>query len=82
MWVLGSTCVTSILSSHLASACPNSKADQAGLRLQVPCAAQILNHLAPAQLATGDAAGFFGMLQSSLTLARSQHDLPTQVELA
>ena len=41
--------------------------------------AQILNQLAPLQLATGDVTGAGNMLSSSLTLARSLHDLPTQV---
>ena len=40
---------------------------------------QVLNHLSPAQLSTGDVAGATSMLASSLTLARSLNDLPTQV---
>ena len=43
------------------------------------CCVQVLNCLAPAQLATSDAVGAESMLKSSFTLAKNLHDLSSQV---
>lgn len=40
---------------------------------------QVLNALAPAQMAAGDASGAENMLTSSFTLAKNLRDLPAQV---
>lgn len=40
---------------------------------------QVLNVLAPAQLQRGDTMGASSMLQSSFTLSKGLHDLPTML---
>lgn len=48
----------------------------------MPVWVQVLNSLAPAQLATSDAAGAESMLKSSFTLAKNFHDLSSQVAVS
>lgn len=52
----------------------------ASLKCQLPnMRMQVLSQFAPTLMATGDSAGASKMLTSGLTLAKSMHDLPTQV---
>ena len=47
--------------------------------LTTPSLLQVLNVLAPAQLQRGDTMGASSMLQSSFTLSKWLHDLPTML---